>query len=146
MEKISPEELKKAIKKIADCLSRRSHSEKELKFKLAKKFPSTVIEEALNKAKQNRWLETPQDLAEKTANSLHKKNKSWHYIKAYLQKKGLPPPSYCIKKELIKAERLLIKKQGSLKGLSFEETIKLKKILAYRGFEQNIANKLLDQI
>ena len=107
-------QLKNALKKIADYLSRRSHSEKELVVKLSKTFPLKIIRKALEQAKQNNWLETPQELSEKVMEKLNKKNKSWSYIKNYLYEKDLPLPSYDKEKELIKAKNLL-KKYGSLK-------------------------------
>ena len=136
-------QLKNALKKIADYLSRRSHSEKELLTKLSKTFPLEIIKKSLKQAKQNNWLENPQELSEKVMEQLNKKNKSWNYIKNYLYEKALPLPSYDREKELIKAENLL-KKYGSLKNLAFEKKIKLKQFLGYRGFEKEIADELLE--
>ena len=139
-------EFKKALKKIADYLSRRSHSEKELTLKLSKIFSVKVIEKALEKAKQNNWLESEKELSEKVVASLHKKNKSWSYIQNYLWKKALPLPPYDKEKELAKAKNILIKKRASLKNLSYEEKTKLKQFLAYRGFERAIVEELLGYI
>ena len=136
-------EFKKALKKMADCLSRRPHSEKELKLKLSKIFSLNVIEQALEKAKQNNWLETEEELSEKIADDLHKKNKSWSYIEGCLHKKGLPIPPYKREKELTKAKNLLIKKQAVLTNLSNEEKMRLKQFLTYRGFERGVVVALL---
>ena len=136
-------EFKKALKKMADCLSRRPHSEKELRFKLSKKFSPYIIEQALEKAKQNNWLETEEELSEKIADDLHKKNKSWSYIEGYLHEKGLPIPPYKREKELTKAKNLLIKKQAVLTNLSNEEKMRLKQFLTYRGFERDVVEVLL---
>ncbi len=133
---------KKALKKIADSLSRRSHSKKELALKLSKMFSAEIIEKALERAEQNGWLESPQELSQKTANSLHKKNKSWSYIKNYLNTKDLPLPPYDREQELVKAGNLL-KKYGPLKDWPFEKKAKLKQFLSYRGFEEEIADDLL---
>ena len=137
-------QLKKAVKKLADYLSRRSYSLAELKLKLSKTFSINIVEKALQKAQQNQWLESPQELSKKVTNTLHNKNKSWNYIKNYLLKKKLPLPPYDNQKELAKAQNLLAKKAEDLKNLSFEQKRKLKLFLAYRGFEQNIVSELLD--
>lgn len=141
-----------ALKKIADCLSRRSHSEKELLNKLSKKFPLAVARQALEKAKKNQWLESPLELSERTVAELHNKNKSWAYIRTYLKQKDLPLPSFDHERELLKAQNLLLKKQRSLKAVSsvelrdlpFKEKAKLKQFLSYRGFEKSIADELLN--
>ena len=144
--KMSDEQLefKRALKKIADYLSRRAHSEKEIFLKLSKKFSSNIVEQAIKTAKDKCWFEKPEELSSKTVENLHKKNKSWNYIKAYLREKELPLPEYSREKELEKAKKLLLKKQSSLENISFEEKIKLKQFLAYRGFEQEIMRELLD--
>ena len=136
-------QFKKAVKKIADYLSRRSYSEAELKLKLSKTFSLEIIERALRQAKQNHWLEDAQELSKRVAENLHKKNKSWKYIKNYLFKKDLPLPPYDREKELIKAESLLTKKEASLKNLSLDKKRKLQLFLAYRGFEENIVREIL---
>ena len=138
-----PVEFTKALKKIADHLSRRSHSEKELVLKLSKTFPLNVIEKAIGKAKQNHWLETAQELSEKVSTKLHKKNKSWNYIKNYLCERELPLPDYDREKEVKKAKALLMKKYKSLEKLSSEEKRKLKQFLAYRGFEEAVVQDIL---
>ena len=135
---------KKAVKKIADYLSRRSYSEAELRLKLSKTFSLELVEKALQQARQNHWLKDAQELSKEVAENLHKKNKSWSYIKNYLFKKDLPLPPYDREKELVKAESLLTKKEGSLKNLSLEKKRKLQLFLAYRGFEENIVRELLE--
>jgi len=137
-------QLKKALKKIADYLSRRSHTEKELLIKLSKTFPLEIIKNALKEAKQKKWMESPQELSEKLVENLHKKNKSWNYIKNYFGEKDLPLPLYNREKELIKAKNLL-KKYGLLKNLSSEAKSKIKQFLGYRNFEEEIADELLDR-
>ena len=136
------EELQRALKKIAHYLSFRSHSEKELKQKLSKNFSSLLIEKSLKLAKEKKWLEEPLELSEKTAQMLHKKNKSWTYIKAYLRDKELPLPSYNREKELEKAEALLNK---LLREESKKTHLQLKRFLANRGFEIGIVETVLKE-
>lgn len=138
-------EVSQALKTIADCLSRRSHSKKELALKLAQKdFSQEVIDQALEKAEEKKWLEGSEELAQKTLLFLHKKNKSWAYIQAYLKEKDLPLPDYDRVREEEKARNLLMRKRGSLEGLSFEEKVKLKRFLDYRGFEKEVIDSLID--
>ncbi len=134
---------KKALKKIADLLSRRSHSKKEIVFKLSKKFSSLVIEQALKEAQQKKWIESEKDLCEKVVESLHKKNKSWRYMKNFLFQKGLPIPPYDEDRELEKAKNLLSKKSLTLGQLSDKEkALRLRNFLFYKGFEEEILRKL----
>ena len=64
------EELEVAVKKIAYYLSFRSHSEKELKQKLSKKFSSALIEKSLKLAKEKKWLEEPLELSQKNVSNV----------------------------------------------------------------------------
>ncbi len=53
-----------AANTVMDLLSRREHSEKELKQKLKRReFNSEEIEQALDKAKEHRWLAKPDEIA-----------------------------------------------------------------------------------
>ena len=142
MFKSDEEDLKLAVKKIAQYLSFRSHSEKELKQKLSKKFSSSVIEKSLEQVRQKKWMEKPLELSQKTVQQLHKKNKSWAYIKAYLKDKELPLPSYNKDKELEKAEILLNK---LLREDSKKTPLQLKRFLANRLFEQDIIKEALNE-
>ena len=136
-------EAKQALLKIADLLSLRSHSRKELKAKLFGKFPIETIEMALAQAEKNRWLEAPSELARKTADKLHSKNKSGAYIKVYLAKKGLPAPPLDPKTEKAKAQRLLLKKTAGREKPTTKEKLKLKAFLLRRGFALSLINELL---
>ena len=134
--------LQKAVGKIANYLSHRSHSEKELRDKLKSHFSSDLIDEALSEAKQKKWLEDPYELTIQVKNRLDNKNKSWGYIKKYLQSKGLPLPDYDKEKEMIKIKNLLIKKKTD--GLDYNEILKLKRFLSYRLFEPDLISQALE--
>ena len=138
--------LKQALQKIAQYLSFRSHSEKELRQKLSKNFSANLIEKSLELAKQKSWLEEPLEIAKKTAKKLHQKNKSWAYIKKYLQEKSLPLPEYDENKEKEKLKRILTKKQFKLTELSYKEKLQIKQFLAYRSFEPHIVEELLKEL
>ena len=141
---LKDKQLHQALKKITQYLSLRSHSHAELKQKLSKKFPSNIVEKALNQAKQNNWLENPLELSQKTVEKLYKKNKSWSYIQSYLKKKELPLPPYNKEKELEKAKNLL-KKHTPSQSLSHNNPLKLKQFLANRLFEIDIINEVLEE-
>ena len=145
MEK-NKEKAQKAVKKIADYLGRRSHSEKELQVKLSKHFSEEIVEKALETAKENHWLETEEELSQKLLITLNQKNKSWSYIKSYFFKKGLPIPEYDREKEMEKAKRLLYHNFGDLQNLSFKEKLKCRQFLSYRGFEEELLEELLEEI
>ena len=137
------EKLKQALEKIAQYLSRRSHSKKELEQKLRRFFPIAIIETALDQAEKKKWLEEPMEIALKTAESLHNKKKSWAYIKRYLQKKELPLPEYDREKEKEKIKKLLVKKKELLEA---SHKNKLKQFLAYKAFEASLIEESLEEL
>lgn len=103
---------KQALYWVQDYLARRPHSEKELTEKLLKKdFSSEVVSKALNFAKESRWLDDPQELAERVYREWSLKNKSHAWIVNYLNKKGLPNNFYKdVREECKKALYHLTKK------------------------------------
>ena len=137
------QDLQKTIASLQGLLSRRSHSLQELKQKLQKKYSLELIEQALECAKQNNWLESEDALSEKLLNSLNKKNKSWRYIQDYFRKKGLPLPPYDKDKEIEKARQCLLKKSLPTRSDSLEVQQKARKTLFYRGFEADIIREVL---
>lgn len=140
---MSHSQTKQALLKIADLLSLRSHSRKELKNKLSGRFSPAEIEEALEKAEKNHWLQSPEELSQKTTHKLNAKNKSHTYIKAYLNKKGLPTPTLNTEIEKTKAQKLLFKKTKGKEISTTQEKLKLKAFLLRRGFALSIVNDLL---
>ena len=134
--------LQKAVGKIANYLSHRPHSEKELRDKLKPHFSSDLIDEALSAAKQKKWLEDPYELAAQVKYRLDNKNKSWGYIKKHLQSRGLPLPDYDKEKEMIKIKNLLIKRKTD--GLDYNESLKLKRFLSYRLFEPDLISQAVE--
>ena len=133
-------EFKKALQTAANLLSRRSHSKKDLKEKLLSKYHSELVDKVLNTCLENKWLESETELSEKLAQELHKKNKSWFYMKNYFYKKGLPLPEYDRDKEVQKAQSLISKKFGEdLKP----DTQKIKQFLSYRGFSEDLLEDIL---
>ena len=140
-----PSHFKKALQKTAQLLSQRSYSEKELKQKLAPQFPLDTIKQIAALAKQKKWLEDPEELALQTANNLHRKNKSWTYIKKYLQNKDLPLPGYDKSMELSKAKNLVKKKFPHFDKISDKEKLKIQQFLASRLFEKSLIYEIIEE-
>jgi SOS response regulatory protein OraA/RecX len=106
---------KAAVTWVQDYLSRRSHSEKELLEKLLKKdFDKETALEAIAFAREQRWLESPEELAQKVYLEWDKKNKSHAWITQYLDEKGLPSLDYDQRREIEKATYQLRKKFGTI--------------------------------
>ena len=137
-----------AQKKVMDLLSRRAHSEKELREKLQdsvdKAFPeqnhSAVIDQAIALARAKNWLEDAKVLAERMAESLHRKNKGILYINSYLQEKGLPQIPNDDDLELEKA-RALVKNKYS--DFGEKRQARLARFLTARGFDAEIVRKVI---
>ncbi len=126
-----------ARKKIMDLLSRRSHSEKEIFAKLTGRFPEDEIRAGIEEAKRRGWMLAPQELAEQTAQNLHRKNKGFLYIQGYLEEKGLP--------QIICDEELEIAKAlAILEKLKSDEN-KARRLLISRGFTPDTVRKVLHE-
>lgn len=133
-----------ARNKLMDLLARRDHSEKELRTKLRQRdFTDEEIDKAISHARDHGWLSSPAELAERYADSLHRKNKGIHYINQHLQNKGLPTLSRDVDLELEKAIRLVETKQAPLSRLSREEKAKAARFLISRGFDSETITRAL---
>jgi SOS response regulatory protein OraA/RecX len=134
------------LNKIADFLARRDHSVKEIQEKLAqnKIYEPQEIADAIKIALEKRWLLPEDELAEKVAQSLAIKNKSYFFISNYLEEKGLPRIPFDESMEIMAIERCLSKKFKNYKNLSLEDKQKALRLLSGRGFEAEICYKVLD--
>lgn len=158
-----------------DLVALRDHSEKELRTKLREYFRRNLqyrkrlakkqnreftedteenqrgiqeaIELAIEFAKDQKWLGNPEDLADKMARILHRKNKGISYINNYLKEKGLPPVLGDRDLELEKALALVKNRYSDFSELSFEEKRKeqarVARFLASRGFDSEIVRKVI---
>lgn len=130
--------------KLQNILAHRAHSEKELTQKLAQSFNKEQVQSAIKRAKQNKWLEKPEDMALKVEESLNRKKKGWLYIKHALKKRGLPLLSKNPNTEKEKALYWISKKE--LRGdMSKKEEASLYRFLNYRGFESKAIKEALQQ-
>lgn len=127
---------------VMDLLARREHSEKELRRKLRlREFSEDEISTALEKAKEGRWLGSPEETAQRFADQLHRKNKGYHYINAKLSEKGLPRVPRDESLELEKAKSLVQNKDFEIS--SREERLKATRFLMSRGFDASTIRKAL---
>lgn len=125
-----------AIKKAMDYLAMRDHSRGELEMKLAKHdFLKSEIEQALNHIERTGWLIPPHVLAEKVAEQLHRKKKSYYYIIKYLQSKKLPQIPKDSTLELEKAQSLVSGRFSRLSNPSPMDKKKMAQFLKNRGFD-----------
>ena len=142
-EKKKDQKEKAAVTWVQDYLSRRSHSEKELLAKLLKKeFDRDTALEAIAFAKERKWLETPEELAEKVYLEWDKKNKSHSWITQYLDEKGLPTLDYDHRREIEKAAYHLRKKFGSINNENHQRAGSnlASKGFGYREFKEAVQN------
>jgi regulatory protein len=144
-----PKKVRQAAKrKVMDFIARREHSEKELRKKLKESFVDSdsvdeVIDEAIEFAKENRWLGDPAELAQRLSDMLHRRNKGIHYINNYLREKGLPPVSADRDLELEKALALVKNKYSEEYEFSREDKAKVARFLASRGFDSDTVRKVV---
>lgn len=131
---------------IADYLARRDHSVQEIQEKLAQKknYDPQEIADAIQKAKDKKWLLPEDELAEKVARSLALKNKSYFFISNYLEEKGLPVIPFDEDTEIMAIERCLTKKFGNRHNLSLQDKQKALRLLSGRGFKAELCYKVLD--
>lgn len=106
-----------------------------------------AIDNAIDFARAHSWLGEAEDLAERMAQSLHRKNKGIHYINNYLQEKGLPQIPNDSDLELEKALALVKNKYSGLSRLPLEERRKeqgrVARFLASRGFDSETVRKVI---
>ena len=144
-----------------DLLSRRDHSEKEIREKLQRQlFSDEEIEKAVKYGRERGWLpdtlEKAKELSVKTAQALGRKKKGARYINQFLVDKGLPEVEFDSSRELEKALQLIENKfskalasRRTLK-VSREEYMKLKgkmgRFLITRGFESDTVSAVLRKV
>ncbi|NUN06471.1 MAG: regulatory protein RecX [Bdellovibrio sp.] len=131
-----------------DLLAIRDHSEQELRLKLTEKFSeneevTSLVEEAIAIVKDKKWLSDPMTLAQRWADTLHKRNKGIEYINSYLREKGLPEVPADHDVELEKALSVIRAKYTEDYNFSREEKAKVGRQLASRGFDSETVRKVL---
>ena len=135
----------RAVRKAMDYLGIRDHSRHELKTKMRKlEFEDADIDYALDHVEESGWLLSPEALALKVADQLHRKKKSHYYIMAYLQKKKLPavPRDGNIERE--KAQKLVNSRFSRLSNPSQDDKKVMVNYLKNRGFDRETISKVLN--
>lgn len=132
-----------------DLLARRDHSPLEIQRKLSKFFSREEIDEALEWARQNKWMpEGPEALskfAEKWRPGLDRRKKGIRWINQKLAHIGLPHLNPDPVTELEKAKELIERRtQGAT--LQPEMRGKLQRFLQSRGFEGDIIRKAMKDL
>lgn len=156
MSESSPQiEIQNAVKKkMMDLLSRRDHSESELRTKLQQKFAAQVesledlndaIDAALAAGVKNKWMSAPEELAQKIAEGLHQKNKGIEYINAYLEEKSLPAIQADSELELEKALAIVKNKYEENYSFSPADHAKIGQMLSSRGFDPETVRKVIHE-
>jgi SOS response regulatory protein OraA/RecX len=143
----SPERKKlSALDRVAWYLGRRDHSEKELATKLSRFCSKDEIEAALVQARERKWLAEPDVLAVKVMERLRRKRKSSSYIRAYLQKLGLPNPTLPMEDDVQAALDVLQRKFEASALLSWDDKGRAARYLVGRGFSMRVARAALDRL
>lgn len=134
-----------AIRKAMDYLGARDHSRRELKKKLQRfEVSPEDIEAALDHVEESGWLLSPEKLAVKVAEQLHRKKKSYFYILGYLREKGLPTVPRVAEIEQEKAQKLLESRFSDLSKLSHSDKKKRIQYLKNRGFDRETIAKVIN--
>ncbi len=145
-----PKEPRPAISPIAqlmNILSRRDHSEKEVRQKMKDTFSPEDIEKAITYGKERGWLpNSPESLlalSEKVADSLRRRGKGPQYINQYLHKKGLPGVERKEQEELEKALELVENKFFNGRSKKPADRGKVGRFLLARGFSSDTVRKVV---
>lgn len=138
---------KDAVTKAMDYLAIRDHSAYELEKKLTQKeYTPEEIEKALSHVQERGWLLPPDELSERVAEQLHRKNKGYSYILQYLKEKRLPAVDKDYERELEKAQELLSKRFPGLSNPSFTDKKQVARMLKNRGFDHETISSFCRQL
>lgn len=131
---------------LMDILSRKEHSEQEVRAKLQNKFEQSEIDTAIEYAKAKGWLPSNQDqvqaMSEKIAADLKRRGKGPEYINQYLLNRGLSEVKINAAEELEKALEL-VENKFSLSKKQPVDPDKVGRFLMSRGFSEDIVRKVI---
>lgn len=136
----------KALDLLTRYLAQRDHSERELRTKLSRRFEDEIIEDVLASAHEHGWLRPPEELASSATEAWNRSHKSHRYIQEQLRRKGLPATPMDEDVEREKVLYHLQKKFGAKPRLSYEDRTKAYRFLKYRGFDDGIIYKVINQL
>lgn len=140
-----PKKNRSALSSLSQLLAHRDYSVWEIKQKLSSRFSSNEIELAIQQAQKYHWLIKEQELSQKIADYLSRKNKGYKYIQNYLAQKHLPPVPLNEQMEYEKASRILEQRWRKKSDLPLSPAVKLKasRFLQQRGFDFLTIKKVL---
>jgi regulatory protein len=136
---------KKARNKVMDLLARRDHSELELRKKLSLQYEADEVSDAIQFAKENKWLREPQELAVAVAEQLGRRNKGARYIQKFLLSRGLPTVAKNSDEERRKALDLVSAKLRAEPPFEYEIKNKIARLLKNRGFDDETIGKVIHE-
>ena len=134
---------KSALEKMADLLARKEHSEQELRRKLSLQFEPDEVEDAIQLAKDKKFLLPPEELAGRVADRLSRKGKGAGFINQHLEAKGLPPVATDLSEEVRKGLELVATKLAKQGPFDYEEQRKIERLLAARGFAEETVEAVI---
>jgi regulatory protein len=148
--KSSQNSFREAQKRTMNLLSRRNYSAFELSQKLRSHFDSSIVEQTLKWAHEQKWFPDENELADRTTELLIQKGKGSQYISQHLKEKGLKPKKipfeveYKAAKNLAESKLVLLnKKTGSSPEFKVKE--KLFRFLLQRGFPFEVVRKVINE-
>ena len=136
---------KPAREKVMDLLARRDHSELELRRKLLVRYNGEEVDDAIEYARQNKWLKPPEELSELVAEQLAQRQKGSRYIRQYLRSKGLPPVARNVEAETQRGLQLAQHKLGCQPPFDHETRVKIQRLLRNRGFDDETIRKVINE-
>lgn len=126
-----------------DLLARRNHSELELRRKLADDYAEDDITDAIRIAQESGWMPPAEEIAERVAVELGRKKKGHRFINRFLRNKGLPPVAKDVDAEVEKACAIVHSKMKSEGPFDREQQIKIWRLLANRGFDDDTIRRVI---
>jgi regulatory protein len=138
-----------AYNAIIRYISRRDHSEKEIRTKLGRFYTAEAVKEAIEKAYEYKWIKDPSELTEIFSRSLHRQGKGLRAVNVKLKAKGLPEVKKDSELEIEKARASLARKfkaQEPEIKLDRPQKQKAYRFLANRGFDHETIMIVLKDI
>ncbi|MEK6556415.1 MAG: regulatory protein RecX [Bdellovibrionota bacterium] len=129
-----------AYNAIIRYVSRRDHSEKEIRTKLGRWYTPEAVQAAVDKAYEYKWIKDASELTEIFSRSLHRQGKGLRAVNLKLKTKGLPEVKKDSELEIEKAQAALARKyktQDPAIKLDRPQKQKAYRFLANRGFDHD---------
>lgn len=127
-------------------LTRRDHSEKEIREKLKQRFDAQTISEVIEKLDSYGFLKEPEELARLWARALGAKGRGHRRISQELKKRGLPPIEFDDEDESARCREVFMKRFKSPSFLEMEDRAKAYRYLTYRGFNPDTIKRILNEL